>query len=618
MWNLLFNKRFGPFFWTQFWGAFNDNLFKNALVITITFRIVSQSESGLMVNLASGLFILPFFLFSPIAGQISDKFEKSKLIRNIKLIEILIMILGAIGFYLGNNWYLIFILFLMGTQSTFFGPVKYSIIPQHLDEHELMTGTSLIEMGTFMSILAGTIAGGLVINYDVHYVMGSIIGFAVIGWLSSLTIPYAPAAEPSLKLDYNPISEFKNLYKISKQSEPIFLSIFGISWFWFLGATVLSQIPVFTKHTLGESELLITLLLGVFTLSVAIGSIVSDKLSDHNIELGIVPIGAVGISIAMFDLGMTPYYSLIPKDLSLNEYLMDQATWTQYRLLLDIGGIGFFGSFFIVPLYALLQHRSLKETCSRVIAANNVANSIFMVGSAVFAMLMYHNGLTTNDIFIVTSLMNVAVCIYLFFLLPEFIIRLGLWILAKTIYTLKYDGRKKIPKVGPFLLVCNHVSFIDWFIITAACQRPVRFVMDHNIFKTPFISWIFKATKSIPIAPHKEDPECKERAFEEIKKALSEGDAVCIFPEGQITYDGKMVDFKNGVQRIIDENHVPVIPMALNGLWGSYFSRFNGKAMSSVPKPRRRKIKVQIGDLIPAKSPPTTKILESKVKELLI
>ena len=616
MWKLLFSKRFGPFFWTQFWGAFNDNLFKNALVILITLNAVNQSESGFMVNLAAGLFILPFFLFSPIAGQLSDKYEKAKLIRMIKFSEIIIMLLGAIGFYFGHLWFLISILFLMGTQSSFFGPVKYSILPQNLDENELMTGTSLVEMGTFIAILAGTILGGIMINMELHWLMLSIICFSLIGWFSSCGIPETQASDPLLKLDYNPKTEFVNLYKISRQSYSIFLSIVGISWFWFLGATILSQIPIFVKHNIGENEALITLFLSVFTLSVAIGSIVSDKVADSSIELGIVPIGALGISFCMFDMGIIDYANVLTKNLSLPEFLYEKALWPHYRVLLDIGGIGFFGSFFIVPLYALLQHRSQNETCSRVIAANNVANSIFMVFSAIVAMALYQVGFKTTDIFIVISLMNIAICVYLFVLLPEFIIRLILWLLAKTIYTLKYQGRKNIPKTGPVLLISNHVSFIDWFIITAACQRPVRFVMDHTIFKVPFLNLIFKYTRSIPIAPAKEDPECKENAFKNIQHALSLNEVVCIFPEGQITHDGKLVYFKKGIERIITENDVIIVPMAINGLWGSFFSRYHGKAMSTIPIPRRRKIQVNIGEPILSKQNPTSLMLENIVKNL--
>ena len=596
MMQLLKTRRFGPFFWTQFFGAFNDNVFKNALVILIAFKAASEAEAGLWVNLASGLFILPFFLFSPIAGQLADKLEKSAFIRTVKLCEIAIMILGAFGFFTGHIGFLIGILFFMGTQSTFFGPVKYSILPQQLEEHELMSGTSLVEMGTFVSILSGTIMGGVLIRLGTSYVSLAVIIFAIIGWLTSRRIPLTPATAPKLKVTLSPHTEIKNLYKISKQNDSIYYSIVGISWFWFLGATVLAQIPTFVKHTLNANEYVVTLLLAVFTLSIALGSYVSDKLADSKIELGIVPIGAVGMSLFIFDLGIVPYEFFTLEGATIADFLWARTSYDHYRVLCDLGLVGFFGSFFIVPLYAILQQRSDQETCSRVIAANNILNALFMVGSALLALALFSMGLRTQDIFIIIAFMNLAVCGYIFTLLPEFFLRLVIWMLAKTIYTLRYNGRKNIPSRGPAVLIANHISFIDWFVLSAACQRPIRFVMDHRIFKTPVLGLFFKFGKCIPIAPAKENPELKDQAFKLIKAALEDNEVVCIFPEGGISYDGELMPFRPGIERILEENHVPVIPVGLNGLYGSFFSRKNGKAMSSVPKPRRRTITVNIGD----------------------
>lgn len=595
---LLNTRRFGPFFWTQFFGAFNDNVFKNALVILIAFKAASEADAGLWVNLASGLFILPFFLFSPIAGQLADKLEKSAFIRTVKLCEIAIMILGAIGFFTGNIVFLVAILFFMGTQSTFFGPVKYSILPQQLEDHELMSGTSLVEMGTFISILSGTILGGVLIRLGTAYVSLAVVVFAILGWLTSRRIPTTPALAPDLKVTLNPHLEIKNLYKISKQNDSIYYSILGISWFWFLGATVLAQIPTFVKHTLNANEYVVTLLLAIFTLSIALGSYVSDKLADSKIELGIVPIGAVGMSLFIFDLGMVPYDFFTLKDASIADFIWFNTSFDHYRVLMDLGLVGFFGSFFIVPLYAILQQRSEKETCSRVIAANNIINALFMVASAMLALILFSLGFKTYDIFIIIAFMNLAVCGYIFTLLPEFLLRLVIWMLAKTIYTLKYEGRRNVPSRGPAVLIANHISFIDWFILSAACQRPIRFVMDHRIFKTPILGLFFKFGKCIPIAPAKEDPEMKEKAFSLIKEALEENEIVCIFPEGGISHDGELKHFRPGIERILEESHVPVIPVGLNGLYDSFFSRKHGKAMSSVPRPKRRKITVKIGELL--------------------
>jgi len=252
---LLNSVRFGPFFVTQFLGAFNDNVFKNALVILIAIRAANEAEAGVWINIASGLFILPYFIFSPFAGQLADKYEKAILIQMVKLAEIFIMLLGAIGFYLDHIGFLVITLFLMGTQSTFFGPVKYSILPQHLDEDEIVTGTSLIEMGTFVSILLGTLLGGILIKLGTGFVSFAIILFAFLGWLSAKKVPEAPAASPDLKISKNPMREMMSLMELSRQSNSVFYSIIGISWFWFFGATFLAQIPNYVSHTLNSVNL---------------------------------------------------------------------------------------------------------------------------------------------------------------------------------------------------------------------------------------------------------------------------------------------------------------------------------------------------------------------------
>jgi 1-acyl-sn-glycerol-3-phosphate acyltransferase len=279
---------------------------------------------------------------------------------------------------------------------------------------------------------------------------------------------------------------------------------------------------------------------------------------------------------------------------------------TSWRMVFDLGMMGVASSLFIVPLNSMIQARSDDDTRSRVIAANNVFNSLFMVASAIITMLFFKAGLTTLDIIFITALMNAAVCLYLFTLLPEFVMRFVDWLLASTIYSLSYEGRDRLPRHGAAVIVCNHVSFIDWFIVTAACRRPVRYVMDHRIFKMPFIGWIFKAAKAIPIAPAKEDPARKEEAFKKISEALRDDNIVCIFPEGMITFDGKLNPFKPGVERILATDPVPVYPMAMLGLWGSFFSRKRGRAMSGVPHPSHRKILVKVGEALS----PTTKASE--------
>ncbi len=473
--SLLRTKKFAPFFWTQFLGAFNDNVYKNALIILIAFQTINEAESGLWINLASGLFILPFILFSPLAGQICDKFEKARIIHLIKFYEIVIMTMGAVGFFWGNSLFLIAVLFFMGLHSTFFGPIKYSILPQHLASNEIMSGTSLVEMGTFIAILLGTILGAVLMKSGVFAISCGVIVIAIAGWLTSLQIPQAKAVAPELKLNFNPSSEIRNLYRIASKEPSVYYAIFNISWFWAVGATILAQLPTLVKHIMRADEFVVTLFLAIFTLSISVGAFVSSKISDSKFELGIVPLGALGISIFVFDLGTIDYSILSNYHLDLRGFLLYFNDFTPYRTMIDLGFIGFFGSFFIVPLYALLQFRSDHRECSRVIAANNIINSIFMVAAALGTMLLYGLGLNTSGIFIVFSLANLAVTGYVFILQPEMLIRFLAWAMAKTVYKIRYFGRQTVPTRGAVLLGTKKISLRQRILATAACQRPVHF-----------------------------------------------------------------------------------------------------------------------------------------------
>lgn len=616
MFKLLGQKRFGPFFGVQFLGALNDNLFKNTMVILFAFRAASEAESGLVTNLAAGLFILPFFLFSGVAGQMADKFEKSRIMRIIKGAEVGIMLLGSIGFYTGHNALLFITLFLMGVHSSFFGPAKYSILPQHLKESELMTGNALVEMGTFLAILIGTLAGGLLAGrQDIHAISASIVAVAILGYLISLKIPAAPAMAPDLKLSWNPFTQTAVLTRIIRKKQTLFNSILGISWFWYFGATLLAQLPNFTRHSLHGNEGVVTLLLAIFSLSIGVGSILSAKLARGEIELGLVPIGALGLTVFCADLAFIRYPAADIPLMGIAALLHAPYFSAALRVMIDFGMIGVFGSLFIVPLYALIQSRADEDTRSRVIAANNVFNALFMVGSAVITMALFKIGLNTVQILLFTAVANLIVAAYIFTLIPEFFLRFVVWVLASTIYRLRYKGRDFVPHRGPAVIVCNHVSFIDWFIITATCGRPVHFVMDHKVFKNPLLRWLFRLTRAIPIAPAKEDAALKEKAFESISWELNDDNLVCIFPEGMISRDGVLNPFRPGVERILSKDRVPVIPMAIKGLWGSFFSRKGGKAMVGMPKPSRRLVSVSIGEPMPASS--TAQEMEDRVRRLL-
>ncbi len=596
---LLKQRRFLPFFLTQFFGAFNDNVFKNALVIMIAFR-VAEDQVDILTNLAFGLFILPFFLFSAFAGQVADKFEKSILIRRVKMVEISIMLLASVGFYLNSVPLLIFVLFLMGSQSTLFGPVKYGYLPEKLSNHELMGGNGLVEASTFISILLGTILGGILIALDSFIpISAAVVTFATLGYLSARNIPLCVAAEPTIKLDWNLWRATAKNLRILPEKRVVFLSVLGISWFWFFGSVFLAQMPNFSRTVLSGNEHVVTLLLTMFSIGIGLGSLLCEKLSGRRVEIGLVPVGAVGLAWFGFDLYWVSHQWPVSElsDLGINAVM---AVPGAYRVCIDLAMIGVFGGLYIVPLYSLVQERSDATQVSRIIAGNNIINAMFMVVAAILGMVVLGVlGWSIPELFMITVVLHVIVCLYIFTIVPEFILRLIAWLLVSMVYRVKYKGLEKIPAEGPVVLVCNHVSFVDPAIIMGRVRRPSRFVMYHKIYNTFGMRFLFKAAKTIPIASAKEDPEMMEAAFASVREALADGDVVCIFPEGGLTPDGQIGQFKKGIERIINETPVPVVPMALNNLWGSMMSRYDKKVIDRRPRKFMAKVEMLVGDPVP-------------------
>lgn len=572
---LLGSRRFLPFFITQLLGAFNDNIFKQSLILAILYHLSVGGDRNLLVNLCALLFILPFFLFSALGGQFGEKFNKDALMRSLKLAEVVIMLVGAAGFLLGSLPLLFLALFAMGTHSALFGPVKYSILPQHLRDDELVGGNALVEMGTFLAILAGTIGAGVLMSRQAYApaVGIAVVLVAICGFLASRGIPRAAAALPQLQLDWNIFKQSWAILRLGLGQRPaVSRSLVGNSWFWFLGAVYLTQIPTYAKELLHGDESVVTLILTVFSVGIALGSMLCEKLSGKKVEIGLVPFGSIGLSLfgillwwhsGGFPVGAAPFTWL--------EVLEHPQSWA---VLGDILGIGIFGGFYIVPLYALIQARTEEDKRARVIAANNILNALFMVVAAVVSILLLSVAkLSIPQLFLVLSLMNVAVNVYIFKIVPEFTMRFLVWLLSHSMYRVDHQNLEAIPDEGPVVLVCNHVSFVDALLIAGSIRRPVRFVMYYKIFRLPVLNFIFRTAGAVPIAARHEDERIYEEAFRRVAQYLKDGEVVCIFPEGKLTADGEMNEFRGGVERIIEETPVPVIPMALQGLWGSFFSR---------------------------------------------
>jgi 1-acyl-sn-glycerol-3-phosphate acyltransferase len=600
--SLLTERRFGPFFWTQFLGAFNDNLFKTALLVVLTFDALSWTTipTYQLNQLIPGLFILPYVVFSATAGQIADKVEKGRLARIVKLIEIGIMGVAAVGWFTHTLWLLVAAVVGMGVHSTLFGPVKYAYLPQHLKAEELVGGNGVIEMGTFVGILLGEVMGAILAGHGatgMHLVAFGTLAVAVLGLATSWRIPASPAPAPTLKISANFVAESVRNIAFSRKNRTVFLSMLGNSWFWFYGAIVLSQFPLYAKDYLHGDHSVFVLLLTIFSLGIGAGSLLCEKLSGRKVEIGLVPFGAIGLSLFGIDLYFASlgYTNTMPVDFA--GVLAQRGT---LRILADILLLGVFGGFFIVPLFALIQTRCDPQHVSRTIAGTNILNALFMVASAGLGGALIGHGFTIPEVFLTTALLNAVVAVYIFSLVPEFLMRFLAWLLIHTIHRVSTVDVERIPEEGAAVLVCNHVSYVDAIVIMAASPRPIRFVMDHRIFKTPLLGFIFRTGKAIPIAPAHEDPWLMEKAFVDIAQALHQGELVCIFPEGKLTRTGEMNEFRGGIAKIVARSKVPVIPMALRGLWGSMFSRDPSNVFErSFSRGLRSRLALAVGQPVP-------------------
>ncbi|MDP9045270.1 MAG: MFS transporter [Pseudomonadota bacterium] len=590
---LLKQRRFAPFFWTQFLGAGNDNLFKFALTVLITYQLpVSWLPTTLAGLVIGALFILPYLLFSATAGQVADRFDKTRVIRVVKNLEIGIMVLAAFGFWTADVALLLACVFLMGVHSTLFGPVKYAYLPQHLTPRELTGGNGMVEMGTFVAILLGQLAGGLLVavpEVGRHAVALAAIALAVLGRATAQAVPPSPSSDPGLRIHWNPFTETWRNLRLARTHPVVFRSLLGISWMWFFGAVFLSMFPAFAKDVLHGDEHVASLLLVVFSVGIGVGSLLCEVVSRRHVEIGLVPVGAIGMSVFAIDLYFAARGLPPSNEVGLHEFLARPAHW---RVMADLGLLSLFAGVYSVPMYALIQMRSLPSHRARIIAANNILNALFMIVSSIGVGGLLALGLTIPQVFLVVGLLNVAVAGVVFMLVPEYLLRFLALILTRLVYRFEVRGEAHIPVEGAAILVCNHVAFVDPVLLMAASPRPISFLMDHRIFATPGLGALFRLAKAIPIATQQDDPIAYERAFEQAGQVLRRGELLCIFPEGGLTRNGQLGEFRGGVMKLLDSHPVPVVPLALRNVWGSYFSRAGGSPMS---QPFRRGWRNRVG-----------------------
>ena len=600
---LLRQRRFGPFFWVQFLGAGNDNLFKFAFTVLVTYQLqvpwLPEGMAGLVIG---ALFILPFVLFSATSGQLADKLEKSRLMRFVKNLEIAIMAAAALGFLTANAALLLGCVFLMGLHSTLFGPVKFAYLPQHLTERELTGGNGMVEMGTFVAILLGSLAGGVLIalpQIGPTAVAVACFAVALAGRWAAQAVPHSPATDPGLQINWNPFTETWRNLVLARQDIVVFRSLLGISWMWFFGAVFLANFPAFAKGVLHGDEHVASLLLVVFSVGVGIGALLCEVVSRRHVDIGLVPAGAIGMSVFAIDLYFAARGLPAVPVQGLSAFLAQPAHW---RVVVDLFMLALSVGVYSVPMYALIQLRSQPSHRARIIAANNILNALFMIVSSLGAGVLLGAGYTVPEVFLVTALLNVLVGAYIFLLVPEYLLRFVAFLLSRLIYRFDVQGDRHLPTTGAAVVVCNHVSYVDALLLMAASPRPLRFIMDHRIFAVPVLGWLFRLAKAIPIAPERENPAAYAAAFEAADRVLADGDLLCIFPEGSITRDGQLQPFQGGVMKILQRRAVPVVPVALHNLWGSFFSRVEGG--TAMVRPLRRGLFTRVGLVAgPALSP---------------
>jgi len=615
---LLRQRRFAPLFWTQFLGAANDNLFKFALTVMVTYQLqlawLPPAQAGLVIG---ALFILPFLLFSATGGQLADRLDKARLIRAIKTFEIIVMALAGVGFVRSDVPLLLGCVFLMGLHSTLFGPVKFAYLPQHLHERELTGGNGMVEMGTFVAILLGNVAGGLLIAWPDHgaaAVALTCAGLALLGRLTAKAVPVSPPTDAQAQLHWNPFTETWRNLRLAFGHTVVFRSLLGISWMWFFGAVFLSQFPAFAHDVLHGDERVASLLLVVFSVGIGAGSLLCERLSRRHVEIGLVPLGAFGMTL----FGVELYFAVqaLPAPPSRHGLAAFLAVPAHWRLMADLALLALCAGLYSVPMYALIQLRAPASHRARIIAANNILNAVFMIASSGLAAGLLAAGLDTAQVFLVVALANLVVAGYIFLLVPEYLLRFLAWLLSHAVYRFRLRGDEHIPLHGPAVLVCNHVSFVDAILLMAASPRPIRFVMDHRIFEAPLLGRVFRLAKAIPVASQRDDPALYAAAFEAAHEVLAQGELLGIFPEGALTRDGTLQPFRGGVAKILERDPVPVVPMALRGLWGSFFSRIEGRAMV---RPWRRgvfnRVELRVGAPLPA-AEATPQRLEQAVLEL--
>ncbi len=576
-------KGFWGLFFTQFQGAFNDNAFK----FIVIFMVLGKAAADEWAPLIGFVFALPFILFSAFAGQLATRFSKRRVTVVTKYAEVLIMILATIGLFFKSDAMLIVVVFLLSTQSAFFGPSKYGLLPELLPDKRLSWGNGIIQFGTTIAIIVGTVfAGILFVRFENHQYLSGVVllVFSLIGLSFSLRIDQVKPAAPDHQIIFNPLPELVDRLSMIRKDRPLFLAVMAESNFWLLGALIQFCILFYGKQLeLPEEE--ISYIMGALAGGIGLGCFLAGYLSANKIEYGFVPVGVIGLATSIF---------LIPI-LELN---------TSISLVICLGVVGFFGGFYLVPLATMIQQRPDPKVKGAVIALNSTISFIGVaLASVIYYVCKVYLEWNLLEIFTLCGFMTLAIGICILWVLPDSLIRLLGIIVTRTVYRIKIVGRDNIPERGGALFVCNHLSFIDVLLLQATTDRPIRFIMYAGYMKKRILGVFARIMKCIPI-----DSESRPRdlikSLKAASQAVKDGEVVCIFAEGQITRIGQMLPFRRGYEKIMKEVDAPIIPVHLDGVWGSIFSYSRSKFFFKMPQRIPYRVTVSYGDPLPHDAPP--------------
>tara|TARA_Y100000588_G_scaffold360953_1_gene421304 strand:+ start:12832 stop:14697 length:1866 start_codon:yes stop_codon:yes gene_type:complete len=576
-------KSFWSLFCTQCQNAFSDNVFKFVVIFTAMSQFTSEADQDRLVSLIGVLFAVPFILFTMTGGYCADRFSKRRVAISIKTAEIVIMSIGAIGLYFSNLTLLMGVTFLMSIQSAFFGPIKYGLLPEILEEKRLSWGNGYTGLGTFISIILGTIAGGLLFDaFNNQLATGLIlIGLAILGYLSSQGIQQQPAANPSKKYRINFLREFWTQICYASKDRMLYLSFLGSSYFWFVGALVQQTVMIYGRNELQLNFFSTSLLYALMATGIGIGSFAAGYISARKIESGLIPLGAIGISGFSFCLCHNGLSS------------------TTFGIFL--GCLGFFGGFYIVPINSLVQHRAENSRKGSIIATQALLNWVGIVLASGVYFGLKKLGLTAGEVFAFIGILTLLGTVYVLWLLPDSLLRLLLIFLTHTIYRIKVIRRDFLPEKGGLLLVCNHLSYVDALLLFASIDRPIRFIMARTVYDIWHIKPFAHTLKVIPIPTTVRSKETV-RALETARQLIVEGELVCIFAEDHISKTGELLPFRKVLERIMKGLQEPILPVNLNGVWFSFFSFKKGRIQTKWPEKFPCPVTVRFGSSMPPDS----------------